>query len=197
MNLNLDDFKIEFNNISPKIGNVLLAEPFTNSSYFMRSVVLMTEYNKNGSVGFILNKPTKFNINSILKDFPEIDAKIWIGGPVQSNVVYYLHTLGEQIPDSVKIKDNLFLGGDFNYLKLLIEVGAVSKNQIRFFLGYSGWTSMQLDNELKKHFWVVSDINEKDVINIEEYKNLWKNLVNELGGKYKLWKNFRTNPNLN
>jgi putative transcriptional regulator len=195
MNLNIDFFKITNNKIAAK-GLVLISEPFLNDTYFKRSVVYLTEHNENGSVGFVLNKSIELNVHDVIQDFPEIDAGISIGGPVNTNTIHYIHTLGDKIHDSIKVKDNIYWGGDFDSLKDLIYAGMVSKEQIRFFLGYSGWAEKQLDNELAQNAWLVAEINPELVMKAEQ-SSFWNQLLEQMGNKYQVWANFPENPGLN
>ena len=71
-----------------KVGNILVAEPFTLDSYFKRSVIMIGEYSKDGAVGFILNKPTDLFVRDALEDFPEIESRIYFGGPVQTDTIH-------------------------------------------------------------------------------------------------------------
>jgi putative transcriptional regulator len=136
------------------------------------------------------------NVHDVIQDFPEIDAGISIGGPVNTNTIHYIHTLGERIPDSIKVKDNIYWGGDFDILKDLIAAGMVSKDQIRFFLGYSGWAEKQLDKELSENAWLVAEINPELVMKAEQ-SDFWNQLLEQMGNKYQVWANFPENPGLN
>jgi putative transcriptional regulator len=103
--------------------------------------------------------------------------------------------MGDLIPNSVKIMDGLFWGGDFDHLKDLIHTGFADNTKVRFFLGYSGWDKDQLKEELDEDSWLVTDISPKIVMQSSE--ELWKDMVKQLGGKYSLWENFPENPALN
>jgi putative transcriptional regulator len=195
MNLDTDFFKIQHNNISPNRGGILISEPFSRDLYFKRSVILLTEHNEFGSVGFVLNKPIEFPINEIIKDFPPFDANISIGGPVKTDTIHYIHTLGKQIPQSLNVYDNIYWGGDFYILKELIAAGKVLRDQVRFFVGYSGWSPHQLENEISKDYWVVTELKAPDVM--ADNQNIWKYSLKKLGERYKVWINFPENPNLN
>ncbi|MBN1925071.1 MAG: YqgE/AlgH family protein [Prolixibacteraceae bacterium] len=195
MNLNLDIFKIKTNNVVPKKGRILIAEPFLPGSYFNRSIVFLVEHSKEGSVGFILNKPVDFPVDEFYKEFPKYKHQIYLGGPVNIESVYFVHTLGNSIPGSVHVMDNIFWGGDFDTLKKLIENGKAGANQVRFFLGYSGWDSEQLQEELDEDSWLVSDINSHIVMHASE--EMWKDMVKQVGGRYLLWENYPENPSMN
>ena len=195
MNLNIDFFKITDNKVASQ-GKVLIAEPFLNDTYFKRSVVFITEHNSEGSVGFVLNKPVELKVQDVIQNFPYIEAGISIGGPVNTNTLHYIHTLGDVIPDSVRVLDNVFWGGDFNALKELIARGKVRKDQIRFFLGYSGWAALQLENELKESAWLVAEINAELIMKGEEV-GFWNQILEKMDNKYQVWANFPENPGLN
>ncbi len=195
MKLNLDIFKIKTNNVVPKKGRILIAEPFLPGSYFNRSIVFLVEHNNEGSVGLILNKPVDFPVDEFYKEFPNYKHKIYMGGPVNIESVYFMHTLGESIPGSIHVIDNIFWGGDFNYLKKMINSGAADHKQVRFFLGYSGWDSDQLQEELDEDSWLVSDIDAEMVMRAGE--KMWKEMVKQVGGRYILWENYPENPSMN
>lgn len=196
MDFPFDIFKIENNNIKPEQGRILISEPLLSDNYFKRSVIFLTEHNEKGSVGFVLNNPVSVKLNDVLAQFPKIDSKISIGGPVGTNSVHYLHTLGEMIPNSVKVLGNVYWGGDFDVLKQLIRDGIADVSKVRFFIGYSGWEPDQLDREISENSWIVSEMNPDAVMSSVE-KVTWNNILKSLGGKFKLWLNFPENPGMN
>jgi putative transcriptional regulator len=190
------DFFQTGNTLQPQKGRVLISEPFLLDNYFKRSIVLLTEHSGEGSVGFVLNKPVNIKINEIMSEFPEIDTIVSLGGPVQTNTLHYLHTLGDIIPNSVNVLDHIYWGGEFEVVKRLLESGNLNSNNVRFFLGYSGWQSSQLDNELSENSWVVADM-DPDEIMAPMNKHFWKKALNRMGMKYKMWANFPENPQMN
>lgn len=196
MKLNTNIFRIESNHIEPKQGNILIAEPFLAGSYFNRSIIILASCNENGAVGFILNKKVDFPVEELFVDFPDFDSEIHIGGPVGTDSIYFIHTLGSLIPGSSHIKEELYWGGDFDALKLQIKLGLVEPDQVRFFLGYSGWDAGQLQEEIKENSWLVADIPQADLMNIDE-DEMWVESVKSIGGKYSLWENYPENPSLN
>lgn len=195
MNFNKDIFRIKTNNVAPKTGRILIAEPFLPGSYFNRSIVFLVEHNEEGSVGFILNKPVDFQVKEFKEEFPSFDGKLYTGGPVNIESVYYIHTLGEHIPNSIPIMENLYWGGDYDHLKDLINSGFAGKEQVRFFLGYSGWTKNQLREEISEDSWLVGDISPINVMTFNH--ELWKMMVKKQGGIYSMWENYPKNPTMN
>ena len=197
MNFSNNIFKIETNHVAPRKGRVLISEPFLPGSYFNRSVVFLVAHSDKGAVGFILNKKVNYSLNEVVGDFPDFHAEVSIGGPVSTDSVYFIHSLGSDFPGSIHVKDNLYWGGDFEELKRRINLGLIHPGQVRFFLGYSGWDSGQLEEELTENSWLVSEIEQKNVMDYPRQKQMWMDVVKELGGKYTLWENFPENPSLN
>jgi putative transcriptional regulator len=196
MELDFNLFKIEYNKVAPKKGRILVAEPFLQDNYFKRSIVLLTEHSSEGAVGFVLNKPIDVKVNEVMNGFPYFDSDVSIGGPVSTNTVHYLHTLGDIVPNAVHIVDDIYWGGDFDFVKSLIKDGGLSGDQIRFFLGYSGWHAGQLESELEQNSWLVTEIN-SSLIMKRSTAGIWKTTLSELGEKYKIWSDFPENPGLN
>ncbi|MGE4586775.1 MAG: YqgE/AlgH family protein [Mangrovibacterium sp.] len=197
MNLNMDLFKIETNHVAPCKGRVLVAEPFLPGSYFNRSVVFLVSHGEKGSVGFILNKQIDFPLDEMIPDLLDFHPDVSIGGPVNTDTVYFIHSLGKDLPGSVHIAGNLYWGGDFEELKRRILAGRVAIGEVRFFLGYSGWDKGQLAEELQENSWLVSEISPESVLDPSARKQMWIQVVKELGGKYSLWEHFPENPSLN
>ncbi len=195
MDLNIDFFEIKNDRVASK-GLVLISEPFLSDSYFKRSVVFLTELSDEGSVGFVLNKPVDLKLQEVINDFPPFEAVISIGGPVNTNTVHYLHTLGDKIPDSVHVKDNIYWGGSFDVVKELIDSGDLSSNDIRFFLGYSGWSPNQLEDELSENAWLIAELSNDLIMNGVE-ANIWVDILKKMKNKYKVWANFPENPGMN
>lgn len=185
-----------YNNLAPKKGRLLITEPFLEGEYFQRAVILLCEHNEEGSFGFVLNNYVNIGLDSF-DGIPEFETRISKGGPVSTKNLYYIHTLGDKLKGSIQVHDNLYAGGDFETLKELIANKEVAHNQIRFFLGYSGWVEKQLEGELKHNSWLVSEIKSVDDIMDSSYENIWNDYMEQQGGKYKAFAHFPKNPALN
>jgi len=194
MDLKYDFFKIESGNVELKPGKVLISEPFLSDLYFKRSIVFLTEHNQEGSVGFILNKPVNMPVTDLLKDFPDIESPVSLGGPVGTNTVHYIHTLGDKVPKSVRVYKNIWWGGDFDVIKALIISNKIRPQQIRFFVGYSGWMPKQLENEISENSWLVTEM-EPELIMTQVNKEIWNNILKDMKEKkYRIWASFPDNP---
>ncbi|MDC6351333.1 YqgE/AlgH family protein [Zeaxanthinibacter sp. PT1] len=181
----------------PNKGNLLIAEPaLTGDVSFNRSVVLLAEHNDQGSVGFILNKPLDYDISDLIAEI-HVPFQVFNGGPVEQDNLYFIHKVPHLIENSVEISDGIYWGGNFDTTVELINNKTITSKDIRFFLGYSGWASLQLDQELLSKSWIVLP-NQYEASIIEKSSNaFWKEKMMELGGDYVLWSNSPENPSLN
>ncbi len=185
--------------ISEKLqkGQLLIAEPsIIGDLSFNRSVILLADHNSEGSVGFIINKPLKYTINDLVPDV-EANFKIYNGGPVEQDNLYFIHNIPDLIPNSVEISSGIYWGGDFELTKNLINSGEIKKDNIRFFLGYTGWEAQQLENEMRSNSWILSENLYKNKIIGKATTDFWKEKIIELGGDYLIWSNAPENPMLN
>ena len=182
--------------LKPTKGRLLIAEPsILNDNSFKRTIVLLTEHTDKNTVGFILNRPLPYTVNDLI---PEIDCEFTVfqGGPVEQDNLYFVHNVPNLIPNSIEVANGIYWGGNFESLKALLINKLIKSNEIRFFLGYSGWGTNQLNNELTTNSWFIS---ENDFPNIfaTDNESIWKNKLLQKGGKYKLWANAPSDINLN
>jgi putative transcriptional regulator len=185
-----------YSKLAPKKGRLLITEPFEESTYFNRAVILLCEHNEEGSFGFVMNNFIDVNLSDF-EGLPEFETKIGMGGPVSSKNLYYLHALGDRLSGSIQISDKIYAGGDFEQLKSLLAAGVIKEGEIRFFLGYSGWVDKQLEGELKQNAWLVSEISDDAELMGLNQEKLWENYMKRQGGKYKAFAHFPKNPTLN
>ncbi|NQT76121.1 MAG: YqgE/AlgH family protein [Bacteroidetes bacterium] len=188
--------KIKTNSLKPTRGTILISEPLLSDNYFKRAVVLLAEHNEDGSFGIIMNKPIDNKFNEIVSDFPDFNGQLFLGGPVNNSSLFFIHTLGEQIENSMKIMDGLYWGGDIESVRELLLLKQIDNKQIRFCIGYSGWASKQLDEELKRNSWLVARLS-SDVLMNSDPDLLWEYALKNLGEEYSYWTNFPIDPGLN
>lgn len=181
---------------APQKGQLLVSEPFMQDPYFKGAVVFLCEYREEGAFGLIVNKPTETKVHEAVDDFPEVENVIFYGGPVQPNTLHYLHRRNDLLPDSIEVANGIFWGGDFERLIFLLDTKQIAPDEIRFFFGYSGWEQEQLLREMEEKSWIVSDAKQEYVFE-EDPKNLWRNILLEMGDRYRIIANFPEQPSLN
>jgi len=180
----------------PKTGKLLIAQPLLGDPNFDKTVVLLVDHNDEGSVGFVLNKPLSISLKELLIDFPAFEAKVYYGGPVRDDNLFFIHRKGDLIPGGQPLGNNLFWGGDIEPLKELIRTDLISPRDIRFFLGYSGWGGQQLKDELAQNSWLVEDLHMLDPLS-QNPDEMWRSIIEAYPEDIALWINAPSDPNLN
>lgn len=164
-------------------GNVLLAEPFMMDSNFRRSAVVLCEHDAEGTVGFIMNKPLDIDMTDLISDFPDFDTTLFYGGPVATDTIHYMHNVGDLLDESIKVQSGIYWGGDFEKLKFLIDSKLIQPANIRFYIGYSGWSSGQLSEELESGSWMVADMHTNYLFKSEP-ASLWQQILRDMRDPY-------------
>ncbi|MFA7617017.1 MAG: YqgE/AlgH family protein [Moheibacter sp.] len=175
-------------------GNLLIAQPALFDYTFNRTVVLLADHNESGSIGFILNKPTNQMLNSYVSELKS-DSPVYEGGPVNTDNLYYVHKRPDLISESEHIFENLYWSGNYDDIRQSINRGLICHNEIRFYLGYSGWGENQLQTEVDDNAWII--VNEMVDVFGEWRNNLWKQQMRKLGGEHLIWLNTPADPNMN
>lgn len=176
-------------------GKILIAEPFLGDKNFERSVVLLCEHATEGSFGLVLNQLTNLKLDDVMENIYS-DLPLYLGGPVEQNTLHFIHRLGNQIDGTVDIGNGIYWSGDFEQVKTLINIGRISENDIRLFVGYSGWSGGQLENEIKQDSWILSN-SDANLIFETPSKSFWREVLKRMGGQYKVLSNYPTDPRLN
>jgi putative transcriptional regulator len=178
-------------------GKLLIAQPFLNDGWFKRSVILITEHNEHGTMGFVLNRFANLTLKDVLPGQIQSKLPLFYGGPVGQNQMFYIHTLGKKIKESLPINSKYFWGGDFTELVSLLneDEKKLSKN-IRFFIGYAGWEPGQLDKELEQNAWFVNDPDSFSYLQSES-ADIWGRELKRLGTNWSVLANFPEDPSLN
>ena len=183
--------------IKPKKGQLLIAEPsIIGDLSFNRSVILLADYTNEGSIGFILNKPLEYKLKDLIPN-TEADFKVFNGGPVEQDNLYFIHKSPDLIPDSIEISMGIYWGGDFEVVLKLLKKEQLDASDIRFFLGYSGWEPKQLEQELLSNSWVIIENSYESELMEKCCDSFWREKMVELGGDYSIWSNAPENPSFN
>ena len=185
--------KLDFTKFVPEQGRLPISEPFMKDPNFKRSVILLASHSEEGSVGFVLNRSMDLKLEQVIEQFDETNFPIYDGGPVQRNGLFYIHTLGDAIPDSVNIMGDLYWGGNFETVKALLQGKNIKQNEMRLFIGYSGWSAGQLEEEIKRNSWLVAPAS-IDIVMNNDWNQLWKDVLKSMGKEYEILANFPENP---
>ncbi|MCX8019434.1 MAG: YqgE/AlgH family protein [Chitinophagaceae bacterium] len=182
--------------IEPAPGILLIADPFLKDPNFLRSVVFLCEHKEEGSLGFVINRKYDITLEELIPELEGCHVPVYYGGPVQLNTLHFLHQYADEIPGSQEISRGIYWGGDFDIVIQMLKNNLLDPNKIRFYVGYSGWASGQLEDELKENTWHTSKASKKLVFHNDPHE-IWKESLRELGGDYELMVNFPIDPQLN
>lgn len=184
---------------TPHMGSLLISEPLMNDKYFSRSAILvLDEPEEGGHFGLILNKPTEMTLQDLMPNW-EAGRRIPIhcGGPVDLQRMFLLHTLGEKLGSSTEILPGIYVGADLDKIIDYIEEGGKVDGNLRFFLGYCGWSPGQLAGEINGKTWAVNALPQCQNLLKGEGMEYWNREVRDLGEDYRGWLMVPLDPSMN
>ena len=193
-----EHFQIESNKATPRQGSLLVSAPFLKDYHFARSVVLVVEHNDEGSMGIVMNKnfSNLMTLNELVPELASIPPiPLYKGGPVGRDTLFYLHTFS-YLKDALPLGNGLYVNGDFEQMKRYILAGGETQGMVRFFMGYAGWQRGQLTQEIEANTWMVSNDSQVDLLNMY-LRDLWKESLCDMGGKYAVWSRYPKYPIMN
>jgi len=177
-------------------GILLVSDPFLKDPNFLRSVILICEHEAEGSLGFVLNKQYTKNLNQLIEGVDGLHFPVFLGGPVQTDALHFLHTKPRLIEGGLNIINGVYWGGNFEQALDLMKSKKITPRDIRFYLGYSGWSIGQLDAEVAEKSWLLHKA-ERQFIFHHNADTLWKDVVKDMGGEFKQLVNYPIDPQLN
>ena len=177
-------------------GVILIADPFLKDPNFLRTTVFLCDHQNEGTIGFVINRIQNTVVSDVIAELDHCNFPVYYGGPVQMDTLHFLHRCPDLISDGVEITDGIFWGGNFEQLSILIQKKMISENQVRFFIGYSGWGQGQLDEELKEKSWLTTNGNSNLVFH-NNADLIWKDALKQIGGEYVQLINYPLDPQLN
>jgi len=160
----------------------LIATEKMQDGRFSETVIVMLENDENGSWGFVINKPMGIvPISSLLelsldtlkdKDkekLLKLNIPIFWGGPVDVKEIFILHS-SEYENESTRNYGNISVSKNYGVLFDMADNKGPNKSLV--ILGYSGWGSGQLEGEMERDDWILSDI-DLNILFDNESKTKW------------------------
>lgn len=179
-------------------GRLLVSTPQLDDGVFHRSVILVLQHDDNGAQGVVLNKPLGADVDAVLPGWGEHIAApqtLFQGGPVQLDSALGLVTFrGDEDPPpgSKRLFGSVaILDLDTPPLLVMPEV-----NGLRIFAGYAGWTTGQLEGELRRGSWMVVDSLPSDLLT-DDPDRLWEQVLRRQRGELAFVAYFPSDPELN
>ena len=194
-------FNIDIPPVSaPAPGALLVSEPFLREEYFNHAVISLVEYEPGKSaMGVVLNNKTDYKLQDLVEGITVTEPiPVFCGGPVGEDRLFFIHTLGDLIPDTQPMSNGLWIGGDFDAMLKIVNDRYELDGNIRFFVGYSGWEAGQLEGELARNVWTVAEMPESPHQLLRGTGDAaWHNIVRSLGADYRGWLYHPQNPMVN
>lgn len=165
-------------------GKFLVASRDLLDPNFARSVVLLVEYDRDGALGVIINRPTTIPLGDAVPEIESVQRPrdvIFLGGPVAPDRMLILLRTREQPPQSLRVFDRVFASGSVAALRASLQRG----DGVRAFAGYAGWGPGQLDNEVARGDWLIGPA-ESDALFAERPDGIWERLIERLSGNWAL-----------
>lgn len=181
--------------IKPETGRLLISEPFLSDPNFARSVVLLCEHGAEGTVGFMLNKPTEYTLGDLLPDLYTPGLPVFRGGPVQMDTLHMLHRSPEKFGGN-EIAPGIYWGGSYQSLQDKILENNYQSVDLRLFIGYSGWSPGQLEKELAEGSWIVAPADARILFDTEN-DHMWRSAILSLGEEFSYLANLPMDPQMN
>ena len=158
----------------------LIATEKMNDNRFEKTVIAMLENDKDGAWGLVINKPigmlpiallidSSLNTSEEREELYGINISVYWGGPVNTKEIFILHS-NEYQSDSTKNYGSFSISQDYDILLNIAKNKGPEKSLV--ILGYSGWGSGQLEGEMERDHWILSDI-DLEITFDEESNTKW------------------------
>lgn len=162
-------------------GQFLIAGKNLRDTNFFKSVVLIVEHGDGGAMGVVVNRPSGVTVSQALKkhfDLPETGEMVYVGGPVERNSLFILHSAGDLDGSETPVIDGLFVGSSPETFEDVVRRAAEGDDdmQFRIYFGCAGWAPEQLEGELSRSDWLVCDASREFVFHSDPYQ-VWDLLV--------------------
>jgi len=177
---------------SPIAGSLLLASPVMDDPNFSRTVIFMAAHNvKDGAFGYILNRPLEQKVGDLLpdQDLGSLgDVPVFVGGPVATDKLAFASLQWNKRKRTLRCQTHLSVPDAIKALKL--------GHDVRGFVGYSGWTGGQLENELRRRSWITTKARSL-VLTVDQPTELWESILHDMGPVFGLMAGMPENVKLN
>jgi putative transcriptional regulator len=173
-------------------GKLLLADPSLRDGTFNRSVILLAEHHPDdGAFGLILNHPTGKLVGDFLPS-EEFNAlrllAVHDGGPVARDQLTFSSFWWSK---KLGLRWALRLSA-----KSALDHAHKPGRIVRAFLGYSGWTAGQLENELRRNSWIAARP-QPNLLGHEHDRSLWSELLRPISPLHRILAEAPDDPYLN
>ena len=174
-------------------GHFLIAMPALQDNNFSQTVTYICEHNANGTLGITINRPSEFQLSEILTQL-SIEFKtsaiglrsIFVGGPVQQDRGFVLHSPNGHWESSLRVNDSISVTTSRDILQAISQ--GVGPDECIIALGYSGWAPGQLEIELSANAWLSCPATQQILFHTP-VENIWQEAAKLIGVDLRLMSN--------
>ena len=162
---------------------LLLAMPQVHDPFFHKSVVLLLHHQDEGSLGFIVNRPTGVTVEEILEDLEipwlgDAEAMAFFGGPVEPQIGTLIYRSDEETSeDRHEVSPGVSLTQNVSDLESL---AGDPPPHFRLLLGYAGWGDGQLEREILRNDWLIAPVQD-DLLFGDDPEAVWEQALASVG----------------
>ena len=163
-------------------GKFLVASRSLQDPNFAETVILLVDYNHDGALGVVVNRPTDVALVEALPEISELRRRkdvVYLGGPVARDRMLLLVRTREQPPQSLRVFDRVFASGNLDALRKSMARG----DSIRAYAGFAGWGPGQLDIEVSRGDWFIGPA-DSDAVFTERPTAVWDSLIERYSGDW-------------
>lgn len=142
-------------NLQP--GNIIVSTDLLNDTEFEKVAIVITEHNEKGTIGYVFNQVFARNFNELEEFKHSIPVPLYAGGPVQTDMLYFMHCRPDLIADGQQVAGNVYMGGDFKKAVQLLNNGQLPVADVRLYIGYCGWDVNELEAEIAEGSWQLTN----------------------------------------
>lgn len=166
-------------------GMFVIAGRGLSDPNFSESVVLLLEYDAEGALGLIVNRPTEVPLTDLLPEVEEIKERsdvVYVGGPVSKDRIVLLMRSDEHPRDSGRVFADTYVSSSMETLKHAVTLTR-DGGTFHAYVGYAGWGPGQLDNEVSRGDWHISPAEEAIVFD-RAADEIWHELIKKNSGQW-------------
>lgn len=159
-------------------GKFLVAGRDLKDPNFSETVVLLIDYNRQGAMGLVINRPTELKLSTILPEIEGLQQRtntVYIGGPVARSDMFLLIRSGSQLEGSRRVFEDIYVSSSLPLLHRMIEEADVGV-RFRAYAGHAGWAPEQLDREVSRGDWYVLRADAETIFDMAP-SEIWPELI--------------------
>lgn len=163
-------------------NHLLIAMPQLSDPNFAQTVALVCEHTEKGALGIVLNKPLPMRLSDVLSQMklePSTDRiaaqPVLRGGPQHTDRGFVLHRPGGQWDHTHKVSDTIQVTTSRDVLAAMARGEGPSDAFIA--LGYAGWESGQLEQQMRENAWLSVPVDPRVVFELpfeERWSGAWR-----------------------